>query len=77
VSLYFVAVGTLYPIAATIHGAIADRVGLGEVTAAGGVALLVAIAVLRALGSAPLRALDEPTDAPEVAMAGPTGIATP
>jgi MFS family permease len=58
VSLYFVAVGTLYPVASTIHGAIADRVGLGEVTAAGGVLLLVAVLILRAR----LRALDEPAD---------------
>jgi MFS family permease len=77
VSLYFVAVGTLYPIAATIHGAIADRVGLGEVTAAGGLALLAAVAVLRVVGSTPLRALGDPTEAPEVTMAGPPGVVAP
>ena len=77
VSLYFVAVGTLYPIAATIHGAIADRVGLGEVTAAGGVAMLGAVVVLRAVRSAPLRALVDPGDAPEVSVTDPTAVVAP
>ena len=62
VSLYFVAVGTLYPIAATIQGAIADRVGLGEVTAAGGIALLGAVALLRVFRPERLQNLDDPEE---------------
>ena len=75
VSLYFVAVGTLYPVAATIHGAIADRVGLGQVTAAGGVALLVAVLLLRAVGPARLRALDDPAGGPVEAAADRSAVA--
>ena len=69
VSLYFVAVGTLYPVAATIHGAIADRIGLGEVTAAGGLSMLLVVVLLRVLRPGPLRALDDPVDPPEVTPA--------
>jgi MFS family permease len=74
VSLYFVAVGTLYPVASTIHGAIADRVGLGEVTAAGGVALLVAVLVMRAR----LRALDDPGSDDDASrdLTDPTAVAS-
>jgi MFS family permease len=46
VSLYFVAVGVLYPIGAVVQGRLADAVGLRWVT--GGAAVLLAITVLAA-----------------------------
>ena len=45
-SFYFLALGVLYPVGATLQGPIADRIGLGVVTAGSGLALLGAIALL-------------------------------
>jgi MFS family permease len=59
VSLYFLALGTLYPVGSMIQGPLADRVGLAEVTVGGAVALLVAVALLRSLRPERLRALDD------------------
>jgi MFS family permease len=59
VSLYFLALGTLYPVGATIQGPIADRLGLGPVTAGAAVALLAFVALTRALRPGWLRALDD------------------
>lgn len=63
-SFYFLALGVLYPIGATIQGPIADRVGLGTVTAAAGLLLLAAVVAIGALRPARLRALDDPDPAP-------------
>jgi MFS family permease len=59
VSLYFLALGTLYPLGALIQGPLADRVGLGQVTAGGAVAMLAIVALLRILRPERLRALDD------------------
>jgi MFS family permease len=59
VSIYFLALGTLYPVGSMIQGAIADRVGLGQVTIGGATVLLASLAALRALRPDRLRALDD------------------
>jgi MFS family permease len=59
VSLYFLALGTLYPVGATVQGPIADRLGLGPVTAGAAVALLAFVALARAVRPDWLRALDD------------------
>ncbi len=42
-SLYMVALGTIYPLGAVLHGALGDRLGLRAVTAAGAVLYLVVL----------------------------------
>ncbi len=70
-SLYFVALGTIYPLGALVQGAVADRVGLGWTTA-GAAAVLVAIVLgIAAVRPGVLRALDDPRPADT-----PTPIAT-
>jgi MFS family permease len=59
VSLYFLALGVLYPVGTLVQGPIADRVGLGQVTAGGAVVLLVVVALLRAFRPDRLAALDD------------------
>lgn len=64
-SLYLVALGSLYPIGALIQGAIADRVGLATTTAAGAMlflGVLTAVAVLRPGLLDALRDPEEVTD---------------
>ena len=64
-SLYFVALGSIYPIGALVQGAIADRVGLDTTTrfAAGlFVLFLAAVAVTR---PSLFRALDDPEEVPD------------
>lgn len=58
-SLYFVALGTLYPIGALIQGPLADRFGLGAVTAGGALAMLAVVGLARALRPERLRSLDD------------------
>jgi len=58
-SIYFLALGTLYPIGLAIQGPIADRVGLGEVTVAGALLLLVVVVLVRAVRPERLLALDD------------------
>jgi MFS family permease len=59
VSLYFMALGTLYPIGSMIQGPIADRLSLGRVTIGGAVVLLVVVAVTAVARPGALRALDD------------------
>jgi MFS family permease len=59
VSLYFLALGTLYPVGATVQGPIADRLGLGPVTVGAAVALLVFVALAWVVRPEWLRALDD------------------
>ncbi len=62
-SFYFLALGVLYPIGATLQGPIADRVGLGRVTAASGAVLFAVVALMRLLRPARLAAMDDPSGA--------------
>ena len=59
VSLYFFALGTLYPLGAAIQGPIADRVGLGAVTVGAAIALLAFVVALRMIRPKQLQALDD------------------
>lgn len=65
-SLYFVALGALYPLAALVQGVLADVVGLRQVTIGGAVLLLAALAALAVGRPGVLAALDDPptADAP-------------
>ena len=58
-SLYFLALGALYPIGAVIQGPIGDRIGLGQVTAVGAAILLAVVTAVRVLRPERLRALDD------------------
>lgn len=59
VSLYFLALGVLYPLGTLVQGPIADRLGLGQVTAGGAVAFLLVVALLRLFRPERLAALDD------------------
>lgn len=59
-SLYMVALGTVYPVAAVLQGAIGDKVGLRVVTVAGAGLLLVVVAILATAWPAVLADLDDP-----------------
>ena len=73
-SFYFLALGTLYPIGATIQGPIADKVGLGQVTAASGIALLAVVGAIRLVRPERLRAMGDPPPA-EAAEGSPAAAA--
>lgn len=59
ISLFFVALGVVYPVGSLLHGAMADWIGLRETTTAGAAALLGALAVLAARRPHLLRALGD------------------
>lgn len=59
VSLYFLALGTLYPLGTVVQGPLADRLGLGAVTVAGAAVLLGFVVLVRLFGAERLRALDD------------------
>ena len=60
-SLYMVALGTVYPIGAVVQGALGDRFGLRLVTAACAVAFLVVVVLVRATIPSSKAALDDPS----------------
>jgi MFS family permease len=62
ISLYFMALGTLYPIGAAIQGPIADRLSLGTVTVGGALLLLAIVVATAVFRPQVLRSLDD-TDA--------------
>jgi MFS family permease len=64
-SLYFMALGSIYPVGALVQGAVADRVGLATTTVAGGVAMLAVLTVVALARPGILLALDDPAR-PEV-----------
>lgn len=61
-SLFFMTLGSLYPIGALAQGAIADRIGLGVTTAAGAALLLVVLGAVASTRPDVLRALDDPEE---------------
>lgn len=61
-SLYFVALGSIYPIGGLIQGAIADRVGLGVTTTAAAGIFVAFLAVVAFTRPSLLRALDDPEE---------------
>ena len=67
-SFYFLALGVLYPVGATLQGPIADRIGLGEMTVLSGVALLAAVGLIRVLRPGRLTSLDDLPATPQAAI---------
>jgi MFS family permease len=59
VSVYFLALGTLYPVGSLLQGPLGDRIGLGQVTAASAVVLLVVLGLTRAARPDRYLALDD------------------
>jgi MFS family permease len=59
ISLYFMALGTLYPIGAAIQGPIADRLSLGSVTIGGALLLLAIVVATAVFRPQVLRSLDD------------------
>ncbi|CAN5627520.1 N/A [soil metagenome] len=68
-SFYFLALGVLYPVGATLQGPIADHLGLGQVTALSGVALLLVVGIIRLVRPERLAALDDPVELSDVPVA--------
>jgi MFS family permease len=69
VSLYFVAVGVLYPIGAVVQGRLADAVGLRWVTGVSACLLAAAVLAARLLRPAAVATLDAPAiDAPSTVV---------
>ena len=64
-SLYMVALGTVYPLGAVLQGALGDRWGLRAVTAGAAVVYLVVLVGAGALRPDLVGALDDPPGAPE------------
>lgn len=66
-SLFFVALGTIYPIGALVQGAAADRVGLAEATVVGAAAMVGVVAWLGITRPRFLAALDDLDTEPAIA----------
>ncbi len=64
-SLYFVALGSIYPIGALVQGAIADRIGLDETTTLAVAAFVAFVAAVAIMRPSLLRALDDPEEPPD------------
>jgi MFS family permease len=67
ISLYMLALGTVYPIGSVVQGAIADQVGLRVVTAGGAIGLLAVLAAVAVWRPAVFAALDDVDDVDDVA----------
>jgi predicted MFS family arabinose efflux permease len=63
-SLYMVALGTIYPLGAVLQGAVADHVGLRTVTASCAVLFLVVVLAVRVLRPAAAAAFADPAALP-------------
>ena len=59
-SLFFVALGTIYPVGTLVQGWLADRIGLAETTVVGALALAGAVAAIGLARPTMLAALDDP-----------------
>ncbi len=71
ISLFLVALGTLYPLGALWQGVVGDAVGLRWATTLGAAALLAVLAGLAVLRPAALLALDpRPSEAPSTSLEG-------
>lgn len=66
-SLFFVALGAIYPVGALVQGAVADRAGLGATTAAGALALVAVVAGLAVARPRLLAALEDTAGEPAIA----------
>jgi hypothetical protein len=61
-SLYLVALGSIYPLGGLFHGWLADRIGFGRTVAAAGALLLIVLAGWHFLWPTSLAALTDPAD---------------
>ena len=66
-SLFFVALGTIYPLGALVQGLVADRLGLADATIGGAAALLAVMAWLAVARPGFLAALDDGPAEPAIA----------
>ncbi|HET7489574.1 MAG TPA: MFS transporter [Acidimicrobiales bacterium] len=84
-SLFFVALGVIYPLGALVQGAVADRIGLAATTTAGALALIGVVAGIRAARPGFLDALEDTPAEPAIAgealgtaaQGGPTADSAP
>jgi len=78
-SIYMMGLGIVYPIGAVLQGEIADHTGVREVTVAGAVVMLVAMAAIATLHPATFAALGASPEAPGPVTPGPVtpGPVTP
>jgi hypothetical protein len=72
-SIYMVALGSIYPIAAVAQGWLGDHIGLRVVTASTAVIFAVGLLALRATRPQLLHALEEPVDDAVTPVALPVG----
>ncbi|MDP9071123.1 MAG: MFS transporter, partial [Actinomycetota bacterium] len=80
-SLFFVALGTIFPLGTLVQGWLADQIGLAATTVAGALTLATVVIVLGAVRPAVLAALEDPASVPSaqppvVAMEQVTGVET-
>lgn len=71
-SLFFVALGTIYPLGALVQGAVADQAGLAQATIGGALLLVAAVAWLGVARPGFLAALDDLPAEPPIAPAAVT-----
>jgi MFS family permease len=71
-SLYMLSLGVLYPVGAIVQGAIGTHAGVREVTAAGGVVLLLVMSLTRVLRPAVFTGLGDLPGAQPSTRVGPT-----
>jgi len=70
-SLYLVALGTIYPVGAVVHGFLGDRIGLRAVTAGAAAAFAALLVAFRLARPDLVAALDDPGPAPGPGVAPP------
>lgn len=73
-SLFFVALGTIYPLGALVQGVVADGVGLADATIGGAVVLVAVVAWLRVARPSFLATLDDRPAEPAVTPVAPPGV---
>ena len=76
-SLFFVALGTIYPLGALIQGVIADHTGLGPTTVGGALALVAVVVAVSVTRPAFLAALDDRPHEPAIAAGAVTAEEAP
>ena len=73
-SLFFVALGTVYPLGALVQGVVADRLGLADATIGGAVVLAAVVAWIRIARPAFLTTLDDRATEPAVVPQAAPGV---
>ncbi|HVM04398.1 MAG TPA: MFS transporter [Acidimicrobiales bacterium] len=73
-SLFFVALGTVYPLGALVQGVVADRVGLADATIGGALVLAAVVMWIRVARPAFLATLDDRATEPAVVPQAAPGV---